>query len=592
MAMVVFLFLLTVGFALCFIKMSYKAKVKQKASQNQDYELRDISEEDSASHAPNANISATTLDISNPLYPRHANMTGTKVGIYSEVGTNENVNAETKIVSTQGTEFTGLYNVVTLVASNDVASETIESTAYATIENRDEGTTSEDEVAYAVTHALDNVPKIKPMSLQEAIDRNKRADCVTDTPGDVEDAAYSAVGAVQPQSKSKAPPEVVANEDYEEGPAERLQVYTGIQVRQAPPVPTKSSDLELYLHTQIGLNAGTYSEPINPLDFTRDRTQDDKNDPKYLAAVHPFSSELPMSDTGPTEVEGGNISEKVKLGTGQFGDVVVADTNGLSLKRMKLSKTDNNQNISIIVAVKKLKPNPSASEKEAFNKEVNLTAHLKHPNILCLLGVCYQDPAFIMMEYTQEGDLNQFLQLHSEIVTSASSSDDQITASELVYMASQIANGMQYLAKLNVVHRDLATRSCYVGTNSPIKVGDLGVNTTLHQSNYYRIRGNRLLPIRWMATECFSGKFSEKSDVWAFGVTMWELFTLGKEAPYPHLSDEEVIHNALKREHRQFPSKPVACPDHAYEIMENCFIVDLAQRAMFKKLHAMLQTEL
>ena len=589
MVVVVFVLLLAMVLGLCFIKIMYKTRVKQKATRNQDYELRDISEEDSP---PNANTSTPTLDISNSLYPRHANKAATPVGIYSEVDANRN---ETKIVSTQGMEFTGLYNVVTLVASNNVASETIESAAYATIESRDEqkkGTISEDEVAYAVPHALDNAPKIKPMSLQEAIDRNKQADCVTDTPGDVEDAAYSAVGAVQPQSKSKAPPEVIANEDYEEGPAEHLRVYTGIQVRQAPPVPTKSSDLELYLHTQIGLNAGTYSESINPLDFTRDRMQDDKNDPKYLAAVHPFSSELPMSGTGPTEVEGGNITEKMKLGTGQFGAVVLADTNDLSLKRMKLSKTDDNQNISIIVAVKKLKPNPSSSEKEAFNKEVNLTAHLKHPSILCLLGVCYQDPAFIMMEYTQEGDLCQFLQLHSEIVTSAPSSDDQITASELVYMASQIANGMQYLAKLNVVHRDLATRSCYVGTNSSIKVGDLGVNTTLYQSNYYRIRGNRLLPIRWMATECFSGKFSVKSDVWAFGVTMWELFTLGKEAPYPHLSDEEVIHNALRREHRQFPSKPVACPDHVYEIMENCFIVDLTQRAMFKKLHAMLQTEL
>ena len=92
------------------------------------------------------------------------------------------------------------------------------------------------------------------------------------------------------------------------------------------------------------------------------------------------------------------------------------------------------------------------------------------------------------------------------------------------------------------------------------------------------------MPIRWMATECFSGKFSEKSDVWAFGVTMWELFTLAKDLPYPHLSNEEVIHNALKREYRQFPVKPVVCPEPVYEVMEKCWAVDMRHRPTFQKL--------
>ena len=454
MMVVVFVLLLAMVLGLCF---SYKTRVKQKAAQNQDYELSDISK---ATHSPNAHTSTPTLDISNPLYPHHANKTATPVGIYSEVGTNENGNTEAKIVSTQGMEFTGLYTVVPLVdAFNNVASEIIESAAYATIESRDEqkkGIISEDEVAYAVPDTLDNAPKIKPMSLQEAIERSKKVGVVTDTPEDSMGPGGSDVEPAQIQSKKVtcAPPEGAANEDYEKGTATRLRAYTGIQVRQAPPVPTKSSDLELYLDTQIEFNVGTYSEPINPLDFTRDRMKDDKNDPEYLAPAHTFSSELPKSGQSPTKVTNTHITEKMKLGTGQFGDVVLADTNGLSLKRMKLNKTDDNQNISIIVAVKKLKPNPSSSEKETFNKEVNLTAHLKHPNTLCLLGVCYQDPAFIMMEYTQEGDLNQFLQLHSEIVTSAPSSDDQITASELVYPDCQW-NAVSHKAQFH------SSRSCY-----------------------------------------------------------------------------------------------------------------------------------
>ena len=561
---------------LCIIKRRYGSRVERKADKNQAYELRDVSEEDSASHPPNANTSTPTLVVSNQFYSRNANKTATPVGIYSEVGTNVadtqiNGSAETKVVNTQGTEFIGLYNVV----------NTIDSTAYA---SKDELNKDSLDEAYAAPDALDRMPKIKPMRLTDAIDRSRQAAL-----GTIEDEIGPGYGAVGPaQTDSREPPPVLT---AEEEPIGRLRAYTDIQVRKVPAVPTKSSDFELYLDTRTSFNVGTYSDSINPLDFTRDRKKGKKKDPTFVAPVYTFSSELPESGQDPAEVTSANLTEKIELGTGKFGAIVLADTNGLSLKKLKLSKTDDNQNISIVVAVKKLKPNPSQAQKEAFDQDVHFMSLLRHPNVLRLLGVCYQDPAFIMMEYMEEGDLNQFLRRYSEIVTTPSS-EDQIAVAELLYMASQIASGMQYLAKFNVVHRDLATRSCYVGTNSSIKVGDLGVNTMLHQSNYYRIRGNRFLPIRWMATECFSGKFSEKSDVWAFGVTMWELFTLGKEAPYPHLSDEEVIHNALKREHRQFPSKPMACPDHAYEIMENCFIVDLTQRAMFKKLHAMLQTEL
>ena len=307
--------------------------------------------------------------------------------------------------------------------------------------------------------------------------------------------------------------------------------------------------------------------------------------PIFLAPIYPAPTMIPESALQPVAVTSDNIKFKNELGTGQFGEVMLADTNGLSLKDLQLSKTDENWDISLLVAVKKLK---SHTQHDAFDVEVKFMSQLKHPNVVCLLGVCSNDPAFIMMKYTEEGDLSQFLQQHSEIV-STPSSDTQIATSTLVYMASQIADAMEHLAALNFVHRDLSSRNCLIGKNNVIKVADLGVNMKLYQSNYYRIHGNKLLPIRWMTTECFSGKFSEKSDVWAFGVTMWELFTLAKRKPYPHLSDEEVIHNALKREYRQFPSRPAACPQSVYEIMEQCWVVDMKQQALFKNLQIMLQ---
>ena len=371
-----------------------------------------------------------------------------------------------------------------------------------------------------------------------------------------------------------------------------LETATGHELYDQPR-PSYSYEQELP-SPEPPINESIYNEPITPSDFTfasDSNGQSMDENPHIYAPVYAIPTMMPEGFQKPMEMTNYNIIEKKELGVGQFGKVVLAATNDLSLKDMKMSDRDDNKNISIFVAVKRLSPNPSREEREMFEKEVKFMSSLKHQNVVSLIGVCYDDPAFIMMEYMEEGDLSQFLQRYTDIVpVTTFSSDTQITTSTLVYMASQIASAMQYLTSRNYIHRDLASRNCLVGGNFIVKLADFGMSRSLYQSHYYRIQGNAVLPIRWMATESFFGIFSEKSDVWAFGVTMWELFTLAKEDPYSHLTDTEVVEDAIKGVHRQLLSRPPTCPKSVYKIMERCWIIDPKGRASFKEVEELLQT--
>ena len=457
-----------------------------------------------------------------------------------------------------------------------------------------------DEIKASVKDERSDDVTDKKMSTQARVDDEEYDTGLYELVSPIDDSTIKEVASSPVRTEVKRDERVYSlpnspdlSEVEDERAAVPVRVYSVVQ-KTTPIVPPKSSDLEHYLSIRV-FNENIYSESINPSDFTHrrneetEKAEEEVTDPLIYSPIYPPPTALPECCPPPVEITSDNFIEKSVLRTGQFGEVVLADTIGLSLKDMQLSKTRDNRNMSILVAVKKLKPNPSQFQQEAFDVEAKFMSRLRHPNMARLLGVRYTEPAFIMMEYMKEGDLSQFLQRYSEIVTMPSS-NSQIPTSTLVYMASQIASAMKYLAALNFIHRDLASRNCLVGKNYTVKVADLGVTKDIYQSHYFRVQGNTLLPIRWMATECFNGKFSEKSDVWAFGVTMWELFTLARDVPYPHLSDEEVIHNTLKREYRQFPSKPAACPQPVYEIMEQCWVTDMQQRATFTKLHMMLQT--
>lgn len=389
----------------------------------------------------------------------------------------------------------------------------------------------------------------------------------------------------------------------------------GYDMRSVPsPADILSGSLQRQLdqqHKSPDFNYPSYEDGFSPGDFPTEQDYDqiysEALDPTMLQHEYdmdegvqqggeaiPYSAiyedPKPLCDTAmPLYVSRENIIEVRKLGTGQFGNVILAKTRGVSLKDLKLSATDSDRNKSILVAIKKLKPDAETCLMEAFDKEVKFMSRLNHDNVVRLLGVCREDESFIMMEYMENGDLNQFLQrqmLMSDTISGLQ--DNEVTPIILLYIGVQIASGMHYLTSRRFVHRDLATRNCLVGRDFVVKISDFGMSRSLYESAYYRVQGTLVLPIRWMACETFYGKFSVKSDAWAFGVTLWEIYTLGKTDPYDYMTDEEVIADAIRGPDRKILERPDTCPQDVYEIMRRCWVHEPSMRADFGEIYSRL----
>lgn len=190
-----------------------------------------------------------------------------------------------------------------------------------------------------------------------------------------------------------------------------------------------------------------------------------------------------------------------------------------------------------------LRKGATEQEKAEFLQEAQLMSNFRHEHILQLLGVCLDnDPNFIIMELMESGDLLSYLRISRPLIYSSNA----LTLLDLLAMCVDVARGCRYLEEMHFVHRDLACRNCLVSSDDPatrtVKIGDFGLARDIYKNDYYRKEGEGLLPVRWMSPESLvDGVFTCQSDVWAFGVLIWEILTLGQQ-PYPARSNLEVLH--------------------------------------------------
>ncbi|KAL4641900.1 NT-3 growth factor receptor-like [Arapaima gigas] len=274
-----------------------------------------------------------------------------------------------------------------------------------------------------------------------------------------------------------------------------------------------------------------------------------------------------------------DIVLKRELGEGAFGKVFLAECYNLSPTKEK-----------ILVAVKTLK-DPTLAARKDFQREAELLTNLQHEHIVRFYGVCVDgDPLIMVFEYMKHGDLNKFLRAHGPdamilVDGQPMQSSGELGLSQMLHIATQIAAGMVYLASQHFVHRDLATRNCLVGNGLLVKIGDFGMSRDIYSMDYYRVGGHTMLPIRWMPPESILyRKFTTESDVWSFGVILWEIFTYGKQ-PWFQLSNNEVIDCITQG---RVLERPRICPKEVYDIMLGCWQREPHQRLSIKDIQKIL----
>ncbi|KAK2187383.1 hypothetical protein NP493_167g01010 [Ridgeia piscesae] len=267
------------------------------------------------------------------------------------------------------------------------------------------------------------------------------------------------------------------------------------------------------------------------------------------------------------------------LGEGAFGMVVKAEAKGISGK-----------NGAQTVAVKMLKDDATDRELADLIQEMEVMKIIgRHRNILNLLGCCTQDgPIYVIVEYAPNGNLRDFLRKRRPPSSSSGYEEPVVmtdlrplTYKDLVSFAYQVARGMEYLSSKMCIHRDLAGRNVLVAEDYVLKIADFGLTRNIPNNDYYKKTTDGRLPVKWMAPEAlFDRKYTCKSDVWSYGILLWEIFTLGGN-PYPSVPVERLF-ELLREGHRM--ERPPYCSLEMYNMMLECWNQYPGRRPSFSDL--------
>ncbi|XP_075399273.1 macrophage colony-stimulating factor 1 receptor [Tenrec ecaudatus] len=334
-----------------------------------------------------------------------------------------------------------------------------------------------------------------------------------------------------------------------------------------------------------------------------------------------------------------NLQFGKTLGAGAFGKVVEATAFGLGKEDAVLK-----------VAVKMLKSTAHADEKEALMSELKIMSHLgQHENIVNLLGACtHGGPVLVITEYCCYGDLLNFLRQKAEAMlgpspslapdpdgttgyknihlekkyirrdsgfssqgldtyvemrpVSTSSSNDSFSEPDLdkesrrplelrdlLHFSSQVAQGMAFLASKNCIHRDVAARNVLLTSGHVAKIGDFGLARDIMSDSNYIVKGNARLPVKWMAPESiFDCVYTVQSDVWSYGILLWEIFSLGLN-PYPGILVNSKFYKLVKDGYQM--AQPVFAPKNIYGIMQACWDLEPTRRPTFQQICLLLQEQ-
>ncbi|NXA12991.1 INSR protein, partial [Sapayoa aenigma] len=241
------------------------------------------------------------------------------------------------------------------------------------------------------------------------------------------------------------------------------------------------------------------------------------------------------------------------------------------------------------VAVKTVNESASLRERIEFLNEASVMKGFSCHHVVRLLGVVSKgQPTLVVMELMAHGDLKSYLRsLRPEAENNPGRPPP--TLREMIQMAAEIADGMAYLNAKKFVHRDLAARNCMVAEDFTVKIGDFGMTRDIYETDYYRKGGKGLLPVRWMAPESLKdGVFTTYSDVWSFGVVLWEISSLA-EQPYQGLSNEQVLKFVMDG---GYLDQPDNCPERLHSLMQMCWQYNPKMRPTFIEIIEMLKEDL